>query len=87
MSSSNWIVPLVVIIYLFMVFYFSLYMTKILDTNYVLLVLVGLFFPPIWIIMALVALAYYSQGKTAIRTRKVEIVKRRPKKVGRPKKK
>jgi hypothetical protein len=54
--NTDWIVPVCVLFYLFLVFYLSLYMAKILDTNYVLLVLVGVIFPPIWIIMALVAL-------------------------------
>lgn len=71
--SAGWIVPVVVISYYLLVFFYSGYMVKKLDTNYTAIILIGIFLPPIWLIMALVSLFYSATGKDIRRTAKIEI--------------
>lgn len=79
MSNVSWIVPTVVISYLILVAWYSTYMSEALNTPYADLVLVGIVFPPIWLILLLSTIVYRVRGKQ-VAPRRIKIVKS-PKKV------
>jgi len=54
-------VPIIVFVYLILMVWYSTIMAKVLNTNIVILIIVGIFIPPLWLIMAVVSLAYQSQ--------------------------
>ena len=72
--SASLIVPLVAISYLILVAWYSSYMAEALNTQYVYLVVVGLLFPPIWIILLLATFVYRLRGKE-VAPRKIKVVK------------
>lgn len=52
-----WLVPLLVLLYVIFVFWYSNKMVKTFKTSYAFLVVIGILFPPIWILLAIVSLA------------------------------
>lgn len=62
MSESIY-VPIVVIVYFIIMIWYSTIMSKVLNTNLAILIVVGIFFPPLWLIFAIVSLAYQANGK------------------------
>lgn len=55
MSVLYWSVASLILLYLIFVFWYSLRMLKAFNINYWFLILIGFLFPPIWIILAIVA--------------------------------
>ena len=77
--SASWIVPVVVISYIVLIAWYSKYMAERLNTNYVFLVVIGLLFPPIWLVLLIASLLRKNKDKKASPL-KVKLVKS-PKKV------
>ena len=75
--SLEWYVPIVSLLYLILMIISSGYMVNILDISFIGLILIGIFLPPIWLIMALIALFYAASGKDVKRVRKIEVVKKK----------
>lgn len=71
-------VPIIAIVYLVLMVWYSTIMAKVLNTNLVVLIIVGIFLAPIWLIMALVSLSYQMSGSrdTSRRTSSPSPVKR-----------
>ena len=63
MTTEIW-VPIVVVLYFVIMIWYSTIMAKVLNTNLVILIIVGLFFPPLWAIMAIVSLSYQYGGSS-----------------------
>jgi hypothetical protein len=51
-------IPIIVIVYLILMIWYSTIMAKVLNTNLAILIIVGIFIPPLWLIFAIISLAY-----------------------------
>ena len=86
MASENIYVPIIVVVYLFLMVWYSTIMAKVLNTNLALLIIVGIFLPPVWLIFALISLAYQSQENSKEKnSESKKSPKKNPKKISKKK--
>lgn len=71
--SAAWIAPVAVLGYFALLFFLSDRIARVLGTTFLSVILIGIFLPPIWLIMAFVSLFYWGTG-TKAPVRRVEIV-------------